>query len=178
MKVSANPKSDGLIKTALIAAIYALLSFPFSPLSFGATQVRIAEALTILPALGPGMVGGLALGCVVTNLYGVMNGIDFAWDILIGSATTFVAGIFTYRCRNILFKGLPMIGCLPPILLNAVVIGAEITLKETGMNWVWPVLLKNILTVGTGQAVSCLVLGLPLFMLLKATIFRDDSGES
>ncbi|GHV30067.1 hypothetical protein FACS189481_3790 [Clostridia bacterium] len=178
MKVKTNPKLDRLVKTALIAAIYALLSFPFSQFNFGATQVRIAEALTILPALGPGMVGGLALGCVITNLYGFTIGAVWVWDMLIGSAATFAAGFLTYRCRNILLKGLPVLGCLPPILVNAVIIGAELTLMDTGMHWTWSVLLKNMLLVGTGQAISCIVLGLPLYVLMKATIFKDESGES
>ena len=39
------------VQGALIAAIYAALTYAVAPLSFGATQFRISEALTVLPVL-------------------------------------------------------------------------------------------------------------------------------
>ena len=40
-----------LAQAAMIAAVYVVLTFVFAPISFGGVQVRISEALTILPIL-------------------------------------------------------------------------------------------------------------------------------
>lgn len=58
-----------LAKSALVAALYALLVLAFAPLSFGPVQFRVAEALTLLPWLFPEAVLGLFVGCLVSNLF-------------------------------------------------------------------------------------------------------------
>ena len=55
---------------AVIAALYAALTVVFAPISYGAVQFRIAEALTLLPVLLPQAIPGLAVGCLVSNLIG------------------------------------------------------------------------------------------------------------
>ena len=55
-------KNKGVVFTtqaAMIAAIYVVLTVVFAPFSFGSVQVRIAEALTILPAFTPAAIPGL-----------------------------------------------------------------------------------------------------------------------
>jgi len=42
-------KTQFITQAALIAAIYVVLVFVFKPISFSNIQIRIAEALTILP---------------------------------------------------------------------------------------------------------------------------------
>ena len=44
-----NQKVTFMTQAAMIAAIYVVLTYVFAPFSFGEVQVRIAEALTILP---------------------------------------------------------------------------------------------------------------------------------
>lgn len=48
-----------LSQAAMIAAVYVVLTYIFAPFSFGEIQVRIAEALTILPVFTPAAVPGL-----------------------------------------------------------------------------------------------------------------------
>ena len=59
-----------LARAALIAALYALLTFFLSAISFGAIQFRAAEALTLLPILTVDAIPGLFLGCLLANLLG------------------------------------------------------------------------------------------------------------
>ena len=76
------------ISTAgLIAAVYTLLALVFMPISFGVYQVRIAEALTILPFLTPAAIPGLFVGCLVSNVIGSMGWLD----ITLGSLLTLAA---------------------------------------------------------------------------------------
>ena len=87
--------------------------------------------------------------------------------MLFGTLATFLAAVSTYQLRHIRFKGVPFLSCLPPILFNAVIVGAEITyifMPETASV---PVLLFNMVTVGLGQVVSCGILGLLLVKPLK-----------
>lgn len=82
--------------TAMIAALYFALSLPFMTLIFGPVQLRIAEALTLLPVFAANPVAGLTLGCVLVNTLGAATGANILGplDIVFGSAATLLAGIF------------------------------------------------------------------------------------
>ena len=57
-------------RAAMIAAVYALLTIALAPVSYGIVQIRVAEALTILPFFTPAAIPGLFVGCIVANLFG------------------------------------------------------------------------------------------------------------
>ena len=59
-----------LTQAAVIAAIYVVLTIIFAPFSFGEVQVRISEALTVLPFFTPAAIPGLFVGCIIANLFG------------------------------------------------------------------------------------------------------------
>ncbi|MEG0662627.1 MAG: QueT transporter family protein, partial [Anaerovoracaceae bacterium] len=61
-------KTKYVMQAALMAAIYAVLTIILAPISYGPLQLRVSEALTILPALTPAGVPGLFIGCLVSNL--------------------------------------------------------------------------------------------------------------
>ena len=46
-----NKNLSFMTQAAMIAAIYVVLTYIFAPFSFGEVQVRISEALTILPII-------------------------------------------------------------------------------------------------------------------------------
>ncbi|HOL16789.1 MAG TPA: QueT transporter family protein, partial [Bacillota bacterium] len=58
------------IKAAMIGAIYAVLTISLAPISYGVIQVRVAEALTVLPYFSPAAIPGLFVGCVIANIFG------------------------------------------------------------------------------------------------------------
>lgn len=57
-----------LAQGGIIAAVYAALTLIFALISFGPVQVRIAEALSILPMFTKAAVPGLFIGCILGNL--------------------------------------------------------------------------------------------------------------
>ena len=65
-----NKKVLFLAQGAMIAAVYVVLTYVFAPISFSEIQVRIAEALTILPVFTPAAIPGLFIGCILGNLVG------------------------------------------------------------------------------------------------------------
>ena len=64
-----NKKVLFLTQAAVIAAIYVVLTIFISAfnLASGAIQVRISEALTILPFFTPAAIPGLFVGCIISN---------------------------------------------------------------------------------------------------------------
>lgn len=142
-----------LCVSAIVAALYAALTLAFSAISFGAVQLRVSEALTLLPVLLPQAVPGLAVGCLIANLLSGAN----VYDVVFGTLATLTAALITRRMRKNAW-----LAALPPVICNAVIVGLVITYAY-GVNALW----LNILTVGAGQAVVCYALGVPLVKLLQ-----------
>ena len=166
-----------LTRIALIAGIYATLSLPFADLSFKAFQVRFPEALALLPIFDASAVPGLAFGCVIANIYGYTTGRAPAIDIVVGSLTTLLCAALTRKFRNITFKDWPLLSALPPIILNAIIIGIELSITDFGFHFLGAVWLKNILSVGFGQIIAVFLIGLPLSKLFGATIYRHQRHD-
>ena len=123
-----------LVVSALIAAIYAVLSLSLSFLSFGPVQVRVAEALTLLPVFSPVAIVGVTLGCFVTNLVGTFTGANVLGplDMLFGTAATLTAALLSYWLRKLRMKNLAIPSAIPPVLVNALVVGGELTFFFSG----------------------------------------------
>ena len=162
---------------AMIGALYTALSLALAPYSFGPIQVRVAEAMTLLPLLSPLAIGGLTLGCALTNLIGAASGLNILgyYDVLWGTLATLSAALITYRFRKVTIKGLPVSSILSPIVLNALIIGAELTIAFGPQSWISFGLYA--LSVGAGQALSVLVLGIPLLKAVESTkLFTKNPG--
>ncbi|HHW47301.1 MAG TPA: QueT transporter family protein [Clostridiaceae bacterium] len=140
-----------ITEAAVIAAVYAALTIILAPISYGMFQVRISEALTILPYFTPAAIPGLFAGCLIANIVGG-NGLV---DIIFGSLATLVAAILSYKMpRRFLVP-------VPPIVINAVVVGAILSYVLeldflVSMGW-----------VALGQTVACYGLGYPLLLQLE-----------
>jgi uncharacterized membrane protein len=152
-----NTKS--LVKTAIIAAIYVVLTLAVMPLSYGPIQFRISEALCILPLFFPQSVFGLTIGCLIANLFG--NGI---FDIVFGTLATALAAVATYVIgRLIKGKARVFVGILPPILFNALIVPFTF-LAATELSEAY---FLNMLSVGAGEAGVLILLGIPLYFALQ-----------
>ena len=157
-----------LVRCGLIAAVYTVLCLVLAPFSYGAVQVRVAEALCLLPVFGADYIVGVTLGCFLTNLVGVSMGTTVAVDIVFGTMATLLACLCTYLLRNVRFKKLALVPSLPPVLFNAVIIGLEISIFFTDGSATIPVVLFNMATVGLGEIISCCILGVLLVRLIES----------
>ena len=171
-----NPNSRGLsirglTVRALIAAAYTALSLALAPLSFGYAQVRVSEALTLLPLFSPNAVWGVTLGCALTNAVGAAMGVNFGVaDVVFGTLATLLACVVTYKLRNVRFKGLAIVPSLPPVLFNAVIIGIEIAVMfpdPSSSAPLWLACITNGISVGIGELISCTVLGVLLVKIVE-----------
>lgn len=155
MKELKNNKSLFMAQAAMIAAVYVVLTLVFAPFSYGEVQVRISEALTILPVFTPAAIPGLFIGCLIGNIFGGA----ILPDIIFGSLATLIGAAFTWRLRS----KAKLFAPLPPIISNMVIV--PIILRY-GYQVPLPLPLM-MLTVGIGQVISCGVLGLTLYAALN-----------
>lgn len=156
-----------LVRCAVIAAVYVVLCLVLAPFSYGAVQVRVAEALCLLPVFGAEYIVGVTLGCFLANLFG-----STILDVIFGTLATLLACLVTYRLRHLRIKGLAIPASLPPVLFNAVIVGIEITLFFTDYSAMsaplWLLCLTNGISVGIGEIISCTVLGVALVRLIES----------
>ena len=113
-------------QAGLIAAMYVALTYLSSAfgLAYGSVQLRLSEVLTILPVFTPGAIPGLTLGCIIANI-GSPLGIA---DVITGSLASLFAATLTYALRNIKYRNISFLSLLPPIVINALFVGAELAL--------------------------------------------------
>ncbi|MBQ9663817.1 MAG: QueT transporter family protein [Oscillospiraceae bacterium] len=154
-----------LAQGAMIAAIYVALTYVFAPFSFGEIQVRISEALTILPVFTPAAIPGLFIGCLIGNTVGGA----LLPDILFGSLATLAGAFFTWKLRN----ARPFLAPIPPIAANTLVV--PFVLRYAYM--VDLPIPFMMLTVGIGELLSCGVLGLLLYYALRPHRDRIFSAQ-
>ena len=150
-----NKSTLFLVQAAAIAAVYVVLTLVFAPFSYGEVQVRISEALTILPFFTPAAVPGLFVGCIIANILG--GGIPV--DIIFGSIATLIGAVFTYKLRN----SSKWLAPVPPIAANTVIV-PFVLYYGYGVNLPIPLMM---LTVGAGEIISCGVFGMILLTALS-----------
>lgn len=158
--------TQDLTLAALIAAVYAALTMLLP--AYGEIQLRVSEAMTVLPFLFPAAVPGLVVGCFIANLFS-----PYPLDILFGTLATLLACILTRHMPS------RWLAPLPPVLCNALIVGAEIAWYATGFGpGFWTAYALNIVTVGLAELIACVVLGqLLLTALPKVPVLRPYIPE-
>ena len=158
-----------IAQAAMIAAIYVVLTYFINAfnLASGAIQVRISEALTILPVFTPAAIPGLFIGCLLSN---TLTGCVI-WDIVFGSLATLIAAVCTYLLRNTKF-----LFTLPPVFANAIIVPFVLKYAYGIGDAYWFLFV----TVGIGEVISVCVLGFILKNVLSkyaSTLFRQDADS-
>ena len=159
-----NSKINYIVTSALIAAIYAGLTYLCGVfgLAYGPIQLRLSEVHTVLPVFTSAAIPGLTIGCLIANL-GSFN----ALDMIFGTAATLIAALLCRALRNIKFKGLPLLSILPAVVVNAVVIGFEISwfFLPEGLT-LWGFLVSGA-EVGLGELIVCYAFGIPFYLAVE-----------
>lgn len=161
-----NQNVRKLVRCALVAAIYVALCMALAPLSFGAVQVRVAEALCLLPVFGAEYIVGVVLGCLLANALG-----STIVDVVFGTLATLLACLCTYKLRKLRWHGLAIPASLPPVLFNAVIVGIELTVlysDPANSAPMWLLCFGNGVSVGIGELISCTLLGVALVKLIES----------
>jgi len=168
-----------IARISAIAALYFILTYLLTPISFGPFQVRISEALVVLPFLFPEAIAGVTLGCFVSNIFSPFGLID----MIFGTFLTFFAALLTWLIGKKFRK--KFLAPVPPILLNAfgvslyvIVLAGLSPLELSELKGIDSFLfvfkhfslmpyLGGVLTIGLGEALATYALGVPLLYTLE-----------
>ena len=142
-----NKNALFLVQGAVIAALYTALTFLCNALGLasGVIQVRFSEALCVLPMFTPAAVPGLFIGCA-------------PWDVVFGSLATLLGALGTHRLRKSRY-----LAVLPPIIANTLIVPWVLSLVYRFEGSIF----YFMATVCAGEVISCGVLGLMLYAVLK-----------
>ena len=143
-----------ICQAAVIAALYVVLTYVFSAFASGVIQVRVSEALTILPAFTPAAIPGLVIGCLLSN---TLTGCVLL-DIIFGSVATLIGALGSYALRRHTWL-VP----IPPIVSNMIIVPFVLRYAY-GATDAFPFMIA---TVGAGETISCYLLGMLLYGALK-----------
>ena len=163
-----------IVFAGVIGAIYAALTLALGEFGYGPIQLRIAEALCILPFFFPFSVWGLFVGCLAANLMS-----PYPLDIVVGPVATLLAALCTMQLGRVGRGGISVkvLACLPPVVFNAVFIGALIAYYLVSVGEALSFLSAFVLsglTVGAGEAIVMYAVGLPLLVFLsKSRAFNN-----
>lgn len=138
----------------IVIAIYTSISLALSSISFGMIQIRIAEALLVLCLYDKKYILPITLGCFVTNLIGIINGLNIMiTDLFAGTLATFISAICVYYFRDTKIGDFPIISLILPAIINGIMIGIE-------LNYYFPgYLIEMIVYVMIGELLSVTLLG-------------------
>ena len=147
-----------IAKAAIIAATYIIITWIFAPISFGHNifQLRISEALTVLPMFTGAAIPGLFIGCVLSNLF--FGGLGMI-DLVFGSLSTLLAAYLTYKLKN---KG-KLVALIPPVVINALVVGTYLKFLLFADTSVFVTIGYTFL----GQLGACYLIGIPFAYTLE-----------
>ena len=153
-----------ICQAAVIAALYVVLTYVFSAFASGVIQVRVSEALTILPAFTPAAIPGLVIGCLLSN---TLTGCVLL-DIIFGSVATLIGALGSYALRRHTWL-VP----IPPIVSNMIIVPFVLRYAY-GATDAFPFMIA---TVGAGEIISCYLLGMLLYGANEPfTVLKTFSG--
>lgn len=154
-----NKTVQRLVKTAIIAALYAVITLVLAPISYGPIQFRVSEIMVLLAFFDPFYIVGLTIGCFIANILGP-NGL---MDIIFGTLATFIS-VYAISITEKFMKNKKaslIAASLWPTIFNGLIIGW--TLNEL---YELPLLL-SIGEVAIGEFVVVTIIGVPVIKLIQ-----------
>lgn len=157
-----NDLTKRLTRTAIIAAIYAVVTVAIAPLSYMGIQFRISEILVLLAIFDPLYIGGLTLGCLIANLLGP-NG---PMDVLFGTLATLISVYAIYLTGKLInnYKVKLLIASIWPTIFNGLIVGWMLN-KLYGLP-----LILSMGQVALGELVVITCIGVPLFLMAESRL--------
>lgn len=108
-----NLDTNYLVKSAVVAALYAVLTIMLPMASYGPIQLRFSEIMVLLVFYNKRFIPGLALGCAIANLFSPMA----AFDVTLGTLSSLIAFELIRRTKNLFVSSLwPVLMVIVPAL--------------------------------------------------------------
>lgn len=142
-----------IAKTAMIAGLYAVMTWLLAPISYGPIQFRFSEILILLVVLNPKYSYALVIGCFVANTTSSLGW----YDMVFGTLATILAILPMIKIKRI------ELAAIFPVITNAFIVALELYLcfKESGVFWL------NVGTIALGEAVVLYLVGIPVMIYIS-----------
>lgn len=105
-----------VVINAMIAGVYAVLTLAISPLAYSEIQFRLSEVIVFLAFYNRRYILGLAVGCILANLFSPMGMLD----IVFGTISTLIVCIAMYLIKN------RYLAAVAGAIITGLIIGAEL----------------------------------------------------
>lgn len=149
-------RTNKITTGGIIAAIYIALTFVTSLFGFssGPIQLRLSEALCILPCFTTASIPGLFVGCMLSNL--LFGGGIF--DVIVGGIATLIGALGTFALRRNRY-----IASLSPVIANALLLPFVFSIAYGFTQGYW----YFFLTIFISELISAGILGQILYSMLE-----------
>ncbi|MGL5868937.1 QueT transporter family protein [Clostridium chrysemydis] len=145
-----NKRVNILVKLALVAALYVVLTIAIAPISYGPIQVRFSEVLILLAFYDKRYVYSLTIGCIIANLLSPLGIVD----VIVGSLGTYISAVAISKTKSLLLATFwPTIFCIPVVLLLHLIVGLPFFIYLFGFM--------------VGEFISVTLIGYPLAKILS-----------
>lgn len=141
-----------LVKSAVIAALYAVLTVMLPVASYGPIQFRFSEILVLLVFYNKRFIPGLVLGCAIANLFSPM----MLFDVVFGTLSSYIAFMLMIKAKNLYIASI-----FPVLLVSVPAIGTWIYLASDEVFFV--LLIQFMLS----EFVMVSIIGVMLFKMLE-----------
>lgn len=155
-----NSTVQRLVKTAIVAALYAVITIALAPISYGPIQFRVSEIMVLLAFFDPFYIAGLTIGCFIANILGP-NGL---MDIIFGTLATFIS-VYAISVTEKFVKNKKVslvAASLWPTIFNGLIIGFM-------LNYIYEFPL--VLSIGQGafgEFVVVTIVGVPVIKFIQS----------
>ena len=146
--------TKNMVRLALVAAVYVVLTLVIGSLGYGPIQFRLSEALVLLAFYRKDYSVALIVGCFIANLFSPYG----LYDIIFGTLGTAVAVLPMYYMKNI------YLASLLPVVSNGLIVGFELYLCGEPL-WF------SMGTVALSEIIIVCIIGVVLFKLLEKNGF-------
>ena len=144
-----------ITESAIIIALYVVVTYIFAPMSYEGIQFRISEILVLLIFFNKKFYFPLVLATFISNIPSALGW----YDMVFGTLATALALI------PMLFVKKIYIGAIFPVISNMFIVPIELGLAFE--LWAPEMFWLNVLTVGLGEAVVLFLLGIPFIFSIN-----------
>lgn len=141
-----------LVKSAAVAALYAVLTLLLPVASYGPIQFRFSEILVLLVFYNKRFIPGLVLGCAIANMFSPM----LLFDVVFGTLSSYIAFKLMQKAENLYVASI-----FPVLLVSVPAIGTYLILDSDEMFWI--LLMQFMLS----EFVMVSIIGVVLFKILE-----------
>lgn len=151
-KNSFTSDTNFLVRSAVVAALYAVLTLVVPMPQYGPIQFRFSEILVLLAFYNRKYIPGLVLGCAIANLFSPM-----AWfDVIFGTLSSYIAFRLMTKTDNLFIASL-----FPVLLVSVPALGTYFLLDSSGA------FITMLFSFMASEFVMVSIIGVIIFKILE-----------